>query len=416
MLNWSSEGIGLITICFAIVLSILFKSKQFGLFDPLTFFIITRISPAFGALILMISLESLFSFFYIITLISVIIFTSTLLFVSPRIRPRKVVMSQSDVDRIARLAILLLIVKLALILISSGPLPVFGERGSDSFIDFESDNKLITSFVFAIGSTELILLSFVVPLINTRKRILVAVLIVISCIFHLFAGKKSSVLQIFYALALGEYLRVAYTSNNAPFFLKRVVSISIIVVSLSWAGFIYSQTVSDYDVQVDFVNVILSIPDIIFFQWAYPIFIFASGELSNFIQNYEVNKIIYFFHTALSPLGFPAFAASIGPSIHEYQTGNLSGNGINPTYIIEGYVIFGILLPLYSFIIAFIVAKIRKKINSLEKPGVSVVMSALLLQSIYAIPVDSLFFMKIIIALVLLSPILYLLIRKIGDE
>jgi hypothetical protein len=140
--------------------------------------------------------------------------------------------------------------------------------------------------------------------------------------------------------------------------------------------------------------------------------LFASGDLINFFDKYEVNKFTYFFHTILSPLGFPAFRSSIGPAINEYQTGQLTGNGINPSFLLEGYVLFGVVLPIYSIITALTIGRLRWYIKSLQNQRNKVLLYAILLPTIYIFPVDALLFMKISISLIIMSPFIFILTSR----
>lgn len=405
-LNWTADGLGIVALTFAVVAAWVFKKRYFGLFDPLLVFLVTRIAPTIAALLLLTSSEALTFSFYLLALVSTLFFIIILYKYTPKIDRCSPISNSEDFRRILSLSVFLSLLKFGFLAASTGTLPLFGDKGSDSFIDFALENKLSTSFIFAIASSELVLLSFVLPFFKGKEKALVFFLIIISILMHLTAGKKSSLLSVMLALSLGDYLRAHYTSYSSKLFTKKSVIITLLTFSILWAGWIYKEAALSIDYNFALVDYIFGVLDIIFIQWSYPTFLFSSGELSGFIESYNVNRFIYFFHTALSPFGFPAFNASIGPALNEYQTGELTGNGINPTFLIEGYVLFGMLLPLYSILTAFLVGGIRYKLSSIKSPRRAVILHALLLPPIYILPADALLFMKVVMSMLLLSPVL----------
>lgn len=402
ILDWSPTGLGLASISCAALLMFLFRKKTFGYFDPLSIYLATRTAPTLGSILLIFSIDAIYSYFFLLTLGSVLIFIATLYLSTPKLNIAVTSLSDRCINDLSRLAIALTIAKFSILFSSTGSLPIFGGSGSDSFIEFAEDNKVGTSFLFAIGSAELVLLSLVIPATKGFKRMFVLLALITSALMHLAGGKKSSLLSILFALALGEYLRMHFTNYKNRFFTNRKTVSLMAIVAILWAWLIFEKTSGSIDFPE--ANALATLLDFIFLQWAYPTFLFSSGELSGFFNGYHVNKIIYFFHTVFSPLGFPAFDASIGPSLTEYQTGQLTGNGINPTFILEGYMLFGVLLPLYSLLAALFIGRFRAHITNLRHPKIKVLFCSLLLPPIYIFPVDALLFMKILISLLLLSP------------
>jgi hypothetical protein len=104
----------------------------------------------------------------------------------------------------------------------------------------------------------------------------------------------------------------------------------------------------------------------------------------------------------LSPLGYPAFSMSIGSSIEEFLTGVASGGGINPTFLIEGYVLFGIFVPVYSFVVGYLLGMIRKKILQIKSLEYRLIVSAFLLPILYTLAIDALLFFKILFIFIFL--------------
>ncbi len=374
-------------------------------------YIMLRIAPMLAAIFILSSTNSVFHFFYVMTASSFILFLVTLYVFSPNIKCALCKIENKSLTDIYRIAFFLVFLKFLILFSATGSLPVFGGSGSDSFIAFAENNKVGTSFLLAIGASELTLLSFILPFCVGKRRALVIIALILSSLMIFSAGKKSSLLVIFLALAYGDYLRVSFTQSRRKLFTDWRVALTLISGSFFWAIFQYKATTGNLDLPE--VGIISFVLDLIFTQWAYPVFLFASGELFSFFEQYTVNKFTYFFHTVLSPLGFPAFSSSIGPAIHEYQTGSLTGNGINPSFLLEGYVIFGAVLPLYSFIVAFMVGRVRYYISGVTNMRNKVVLHALFLPMLYILPVDALLFMKIVIALIILSPMLFVISRGI---
>lgn len=406
-LDWSSSGVGVLSVVIAALLYLAFRKRVFGVLDPMIFFLVTRVAPLLAVIVLMVSLQALTSTFFWLMVASTVIFIGSLWASTPRIKHRPVPCDDGVLRGLLQAAVGLILLKLAILLTSSGPLPIFGGHGSDSYINFDLKNKVGSSLLLAIGSTEVILLSFVIPLAKGKMRFVSMLLLTLAALLGLASGKKSSLILFLLSFALGEYLRIYYVQSQHRYFLKPTLLVMFGLGAVGWAGWIYSRTGGD--ISGFELDSLMSLLDLIFIQWSYPFFLFASGELSSFFDTYEVNRLIYFFHTILSPLGFPAFSASIGPALHEFQTGELTGQGTNSTFILEGYALFGILMPLYAAALAFIIGRIRSYLLLLTSLRKKVLYSALFLPTIYVAPVDALLFMKMVYGLILLLPLLYLL-------
>lgn len=410
-LEWSPTGVGLTSVFFTFLLLGIFNKRIFGYLDPLSIYLSTRAAPTLAAITLLFSTNAISSYFYILAAASVFLFITALYFTTPKIITNNFILDERHINDLFKIALALSTFKFGILFTATGSLPIFGDSGSDSFIGFAENNKVATSFLLAIGSSELVLLSLLTFVTKGRYRLIVVIFLLLSILMHLSGGKKSALLAILFALALGEYLRIGFTNYKKRRFTNiKFVSV-LFVAALLWASYLFQETSGGIIVSEN--NLISGLLDLIFVQWAYPTFLFSSGDLVDFFDNYYVNKLIYFFHSALSPLGFPAFTASIGPALHEYQTGQLTGNGINPTYVLEGYVIFGVFLPVYAFLSALIIGKFRGQIAMIKNPRNKILLYALLLPAIYIFPIDALLFMKILIALFLLSPSLLFLIRAV---
>lgn len=407
-LDWSTSGLGLLSIVLACLIYIAFRKRMFGVLDPMALFLITRVVPLVAVIMLMMSSQAFFNAFFLLMAASTLIFIITLYISTPRLRPRPVPCEQDVLKGLFRAAVVITLLKASILFTSSGPLPIFGESGSDSFISFGAENKIGSSFLLAVGSAEVILFSFIIPLARGKTRFASILLLLLAAMLSLANGKKASLLSFLIFVALGEYLRIYFVQAQHRYFLKSSLLLPFGLGAIGWAGWIYSSTGADIGlIGLDSMELLL---DLTFMQWAYPFFLFGSGELSSFFEAYHVNTLRYFFHTVLSPLGFPAFSASIGPAFHEFQTGELTGHGINPTFVLEGYVLVGVFLPLYALAVAFAIGRIRHYVLSRKGLSKKVLYVALFLPPVYVMPADALLFMKMLFGLMLILPILHLLL------
>lgn len=410
-------GIGFWSIPFAILLLLFFRKLSFGLFDPLSLYLITRVVPMFAACLILLVKAPLTSYLLLL-LVSSTLFLLTFYITTPKARAAKSDCSEIAIKFFVWTGVVFLVIKIGLLVGSTGSIPIFSEGGSDAYIGFDAENKLASSFLLGIGNVNLVLFAFVLPLIRKLKwRIWVLFFLILSVALGLTGGKKASLFSVMAAVAFGEYLRVAYIANQRKYFLTRRNIILFFALSFIWAAWTYIKTGgTDAGLIAIDGDLVSLVADFVVYQWAYPFFLFASGELSGFFQRYQVDQIRYLFHSILSPLGFPAFSASIGPALNKYQTGELTGNGINPTFIIEGYVLFGVLLPLYSVIAALVIGKGRSLLMGIKSLEYRIVLMSLFLPALYIFPVDALLFAKIIYVSIFLFVVIVMPMRFVTYE
>ncbi len=371
----------------------MFRRKVLGFFDPLNMFLLMRMTPMLASIILF-SVSLPLTLNLVLFIGSASLFIVTLYLTSPKIKITRVVFDERTINFFLRMAVLILFIKTAILISATGSLPIFSDGGSDAYIGFDTDNKLGSSFLLGLGGADVVLFSFSIPLINKfRKRILFVFLLFIAIIIGMSAGKKSSMFGLFSSVAFGEYLRVYLLTNQNKFFLKPANIYLGLTLAVFFAAWTYTKTVGTYFELPDANMAFLAI-DFAMYQWAYPFMLFVSGELNTFFQGYQVNQFAYFFHSILSPLGFPVFTSSIGPSINEYLTGGMTGNGINPTFIIEGYVLSGVFVPIYAILAGYFVGKGRAYLMKIKSIEYKVALSALFLPALYAFAIDGLLFAK----------------------
>ena len=406
------SGVGWMSLLFCIPLMLMFKTRLFGVFDPLNMFLVTRVAPMLSAMVIC-AYKYTSNFYFIIFVISGILFLATLYLATPKENDNQGSIKSEAVILILRLGIIFFLIKVAILINATGEIPLFSKGGSDAYIRFDVENKVGSGFLLGLGSIDLILLSFSIPLLTLNiSRVMAIMLLGLAMIVGMSSGKKSSLLVIFLAIYFGEYMRTIFLTNQVYFFIKVKYIVIGIMMSVAWAAWTFFQT-SSIELNLHDISLIGDVLDFVMYQWAYPFILFASGALHQFFQEYQVNRSLYFFHSILSPLGFPAFKFSVGPSINTFINGEISGNGINPTFIIEGYVLAGGLLPVYAMLVGLIIGKCRAYILRIKCVEYRVVFSALFIPILYTLAVDGLLYIKMVyvllmITIIILLPAIYL--------
>jgi hypothetical protein len=408
------NGIGALSLIISIILIYCFRLKLLGILDPLAIYLVTRASTMLSGVIYIVFIIPLNLNIFILILSSSI-FILILYKSCYNINIKKEICNKYITNNILIISNIIFYIKLFILMSIYNELPLWSYGGSDSYINFDFDNKLASSIILGIGNMDLILLCFIAPIVNKKIKIYIFLLMAVSVFFALVLGKKSSMLGVLTAIGIGEYLRIFFVCNQKKYFTRWPFIVSGISLSVIWATWTFMKT-SDYIIDYNIIKSLDDVIDSISFNWVYPYYIFANGELTNFFLSYRVHEVIYFMHSILSPLGFPAFVASPGPAIHEYLYGNLTGNGINPTFIIEGYILFGVFLPFYSLLIGYIIAKTRNMIFKINSLQTKVILSAFLIPVIPIIAIDSLLFFKIIYIGIILYLFIILPLRFILKE
>lgn len=410
-------GIGWITLVCCIPLIFIFRNRRLGFLDPINMFMITRVSPMLASMIMFLTQIPITNF-TLLFVISSSLFLVSLYFATPKTRIIKIPSNSFSIKFFFRLAIFLVVIKTLILASAIGGIPLVSDGGSNAYIDFDVNNKLGSSFLLGLGVADLVILAFVIPLFKRRDiRLLSLVILLYAVLLGLSGGKKSSLLGIAMAIALGEYLRVLFVEHQRVYFLKRKFMLVGFMAVLLWATWLYSKTESVDWSMID-LRSISTVFDFVFFQWAYPFMLFVSGELNQFFTTYEVNRAAYFFHSILSPIGFPAFKYSIGPAINEFLQGSMTGNGINPTFIIEGYVLVGVFLPLYAVFTGVVIGKVRAFLMNIAPFEFKVALIALVLPALYTFAVDGLLALKILYIVVfvftcIVFPLRLLTVRRV---
>jgi oligosaccharide repeat unit polymerase len=411
-------SVGTLSLIFSGISLYFFRKKIINAFDPLTLFLIMRLSTLLAATFIILRDYS-FNFTVGLYLMSVLIFVLTFFILTKKVKFENIIISKKEVKFLTYVAFAFLILKMSLIYTSTGSLPIFSDGGSDASIDFNESNKVSTSLLSGMGSGELFILAFTIPFVAKKNmRFLIYCAFVISILLILASGKKTSLFSVGAIIFFADGFRALITNNKKLYFFNLRNIIFLIIASGGWAVWVFLNTSLPSEGSLIELNAVVPIIDFIFSQWTTPYFLFNSTDFYDFLNYYKVNQFTYFFHSILKPLGFPAFDASIGPALHEYQTGNLSGNGINPSFVLEGYVLFGAGVPIYAMIAAFVIAKARNKLLSIKRIEYKIIFVTMYMSSIYAIASDGLLFVKafwasIIIFIFVVIPIRLMVYKKV---
>ena len=385
----------ILVVTIAVIYSI-FKNKIWGWLDPLFLFLSMRIATAIVVAIQFTFDPSLSGRGTLHLILCLVVFITSLWISSPKTNAQILLKSEipeNQVTKLLNMGLLLLICKIAIMATVYNELPIFsGEKGSDSYISFDVNNKLISSLLLGLGSSDIIILACIVPLLKIKKEKYIGRLaFFMSVLIAIAALKKSALIGVIFSVAFGEYLRHHFFRSAKSIYIKPRIIFSAALLAVAWAYYVYISTTT--------ISNIISINDILNFapfQFMYVYTLYASGIIYDFSATYLFNPFLYFFHSVLSPLGYPAFSASIGPALHEYLTGDLSGNGVNPTYIVEGYIVFGWYLTLYyaAFLGWFLGFTRRILLKRLSISANKIALCALLLPLLYTVTIDALLAIK----------------------
>jgi len=391
-----------ISVIIALLLYLWFRRRLWGWLDPLFLFLSLRIATAITVVAQYLFNPDLAGPGLLHMTLCLAIFTTSLWLYSPKTRPAPPPLGKKTLQarHLLGIGLVVLVCKLFILLSVYNELPIImGETGSDSYIEFDMSNKVASSLLLGFGSFDTVLLACCTPLLTSKKEkylgwfgLLVSIAVTIA------TPKKATILNVVFAIALGEYLRLYFFDRKARMFIKPVFMGIGGSMGLLWAYFVYSTTVAnvDFDSVNDALNFVCS-------QFMYPYSLYASGDIYDFASFYNLNPLLYFFHSVSSLIDYPAFTASIGPSLHEYYGGSLSGHGINETFIIEGYIVFGRAMSLLYALFLGVLLGWARRIFLLPPHNVGkVALTALLLPPMYVLPVSSLLAIKMLIVCSLL--------------
>jgi hypothetical protein len=379
---------------------LLFRNRIFGIADPLFLFLVIRVAAGLAFL-------PYTSEFYEDAYYSALAVVSTavlvlIVWLEGSGKPESSLAVSHETNRhLLNSGAKLLFLKLILVLAVFQQLPIFMDKGSDSYIDFDVENKLVSSFLLGINYVDVFLLSFVLPLLVEKKeKYSCWILLLLSICVSIVNFKKSTILMILLTVLFADNVRRHYYGDKVGRLLSgRVLAVGGLL-GFGWMAAVFQYTISEYEVVG--VNEILNFVVSIFSQ---PYTVLLSHDFHAFAESYEVNRVLYFFHTFTSSVfNLPAFSASIGPAFNEYQTGFMTGHGINPTYLLEGFVLLGpMLLPVYAAAVGFVLCLVRfYLVNSGMRMESRIVLIGLLFPALYTLPVDALLAAKMVMVIVLI--------------
>ena len=366
--------------------------------DPISIYLFFRLSPAIVVLC--------FSIFYIWDTHSdaILIYAANILLSAIPlllIRYRKLEVHINEAYDIFYFTLFLCLIKILIIMPAFTEMPIFTGGGSDGIIKYYESNKIAGVFILGIGNIDLILLSFLRRCqFRGIVRMTIYISIVILLIFIISSLKKGAILNAVFAIIFGEALAYRYIRHPKPVIFTVNKIILALVISVTWAFYIALES----NVRLENMN-ILHLFDVAIYQFMVPYFTYFKSDFWSFASSYEFDKILFYFHTITSPLGAPAFDASIGPSYHGYLTGRITGNGINPTFILEGLIFWGTFGALTTLLYIFVSVCFLSIVRLRIRPSQVLVFTVIIVVLFPVLWIDSLLFMKRVIAItiVLLS-------------
>ena len=273
MLSSIFSGIGWISVLCFMPLILLFKSRTLGFFDPLNMFLLMRISPMLASMIIIYNVSPINEKFLLFVLSGILFIVSTY-WASSKSKINQTILSKRSIYYLFTLAVTISTIKTIVLLTAIGGLPIFDNQGSNAYIDFDLKNKIRSSILLGLGSADLILLSFIIPLIKKHRSRILAMIVLVSFIaIGMVSGKKTAIFNIFIAVALGEYLRICFLEKQQKFFLSSKFIFVGLLVSFLWAGYVYTKTegLEKFIVDSSFISSSL---DFVMYQWAYPFELF----------------------------------------------------------------------------------------------------------------------------------------------
>jgi oligosaccharide repeat unit polymerase len=392
------SGLFILAALLYLLLAWVFARRLFGVFDPLSFFLFSRIGVPLSFLILA---RNSFSFQWSVYLWACFLLFIVALFFSTRIlrvnRIQRNARTAKVRSRLYDWLKLLFLVKAGVLVSVATTLPIFAKGGAGAYIGFDAENKVASALLFGLGTSDFTLACVLLPGSVGRTRVYLWIMAVISGITPLLTAKKSSVLSLIMALAIAKYVQsklgLGGVSQSRRAYFAGLLALSLVAVG--WAYWVFLQSADA--MALEMFDSTLSILDFIAYQWAYVYHMFfVENILPSFVDVVQYNPLTYFFHSPLKFLGWGgAFEYSIGPALDQYLSGEVTGYGINPTFPVEGYVLFGFVGGLlFAALSGLFVGSLRSWLDRQSSEERGIVLIALLMQNLMAWPVDSLLFVK----------------------
>jgi len=394
----------------------LVRYRGVGLMDMSSIYIVLRLVPLtstaiwisssvdFGDTPTLMAFSSLA--FYILIL--------TLLFPrsSSKVRYRNTV-SDETVKVALNCIIAVIVVKIFIVIATLDSVPLFSHisLGSDAYIFFDKQNKWISTLKIALDNIELFLLVFYWSSIHKKKTKLV--LIFISLVFTLIWLKKGALLSWAATLVIAEYLSIRLIKGRVRVFTTRRNLLFLLLIAVIWSMWVFGR--SHEFIIGNVLDAFILLQSKLTFIFSQPLTLMTGGNFDAFIDSYHVDKSIYFIHSITTVFGYPAFDLGPGVAIANWLTGNDQGNGINPTFLIEGYIVFSEFAFVYAIIVALIQIAIFRFVIYNKNPSVStMIMVAILYPLSFSIALDSSLALKRLIMGSLALFVLYFLSRLLA--
>lgn len=404
------SGIFLYASCIFLLLFYLLKrlGAIISIGDPISVYVLFRLSSMF--VILYLALRSLDQ---INTNLLILYVTNLAFSIIPiaMIRYRQFKCEQTDLVYIYQFATFIVFVKVLCVIPTLSSLPIFTGGGSDEIINYYDNNKLISVFLLGIGSIDLIILSFLRRSNELASKRMIINFVMFFLIFLVIASmKKGAMINMIFSILFGEALAYRYLKNVRRQIINFYRLVFLVSIAILWAFYVAQQS----GVVFGSFNIIYLL-DFGIYQFMVPYLTYFTDSFWTFSESYNFSKGLFYFHTVTSPLGYPAFDASIGTSYHEFLTGNMSGNGINPTFLLDGIIFWGKYGLLTTFLYLIVGIAMVLILRSRIKASFGIILTVILISLFPVLWIDSLLFMKRLLALfiIFIAFICYKNLKKI---
>jgi oligosaccharide repeat unit polymerase len=302
--------------------------------------------------------------------------------------------------KIICLSIALLIIITLLLAFVSNALAIFSDSPVFDRVAMSAANRWFTVVFFAYNPMGMALSTII--FINAKKipeKILYLFIIIIFLVSLASGGSKAAVLPAVIALGcIVSYLK--QVRCKIPALVNRML-LSFLLLSIIY--FVYITSLPGTGESDSFSKLITRIAG----SGDNYIYFFVEDQYKNLVFTYNI--ISYIGHTFTAPFGIKLIPHNIGTALYGASTGDYSGFGPNPGYVIEGIIFFGIYLaPLYALSIGYL-TNYTRNIFANKKGNLNLILFIIFSFNAPTLPIDiTLYIFTILSSLMLNMPIYYL--------
>jgi len=256
------------------------------------------------------------------------------------------------------------------------PLPILGERGSDTVIFIDLEYKSSLWFISVLLLVIKLYLFFVI--FKSKKKPIKIAAFILIIIYSIIFGKKSAILSILssltflYIIYRGYQLKLLKIRNYGIYLSKRNMIIAFFISAFLFIGIYfallqYFRTLQQefeipnvLNASIMFINVVISSATIYLVQFFLLDGINYYNLYSEALGNFGV--LTYFLNPILKFLFNEGIDMAIGPFLNYQLFGSTTPHGVNPTIFFELVFVLGSveLGFIFSILVMIIVYKLAK--------------------------------------------------------